>query len=376
MEVALTDRCKEFSGTASITEKSHALRQIAPEEAAAQSTTGNLIATQQVRNVGNRLAAVRHGIEGVSVAGLSFSVNSLRLGLASGDTSATPSRLGFFVSGTGSGGNRKATTQEDGFDQRTYGLTAGLDYRAGINFVYGGAFGYAKSNLDFADKGGGLDVGGSNISLYGTFYSSEKSYLEAVLAYNVQTFTSTRAINYTLNSAHVQKTAKGNSNSRLYALSLGGGYELLTQKAFAVNMSGRADYLNSRMDSYRETGADELNLAIDAQKISSIMSSLGLQISYAQSYRWGVLMSQLNGSWEHKFKGDAVLIKGSFVADQAQTTFAFKGDNPDREFFLIGLGVSAVLPGGNTSFLHYETTRGKANVSDYSVSLGLRLEFF
>lgn len=71
-----------------------------------------------------------------------------------------------------------------------------------------------------------------------------------------------------------------------------------------------------------------------------------------------------------------MLIKGNFVADQTQTTFAFKGDNPDREFFLIGLGVSAVLPGGNTGFLHYETTRGKANVSDYSVSLGLRLEFF
>ena len=63
---------------------------------------------------------------------------------------------------------------------------------------------------------------------------------------------------------------------------------------------------------------------------------MGAQMSYALSYRWGVLVPQLNASWEHEFKGDAVLIKGRFVTDQTQTTFAFKGDSPDRNFVLVG----------------------------------------
>ena len=149
---------------------------------------------------------------------------------------------------------------------------------------------------------------------------------------------------------------------------------MLTRGAFTANLSARLDYLNSTLDGYSETGAPGLNLAIQKQDTQASISSLGAQLSYALSFGWGVVLPQCGVAWNHGFNDKAVLIKGSFVADQTQTTFAFKSDNPDRDFTTAGLGASLIVPGGNTAFVHYETTRGKSYWSDYNVALGLRWE--
>jgi outer membrane autotransporter protein len=87
-----------------------------------------------------------------------------------------------------------------------------------------------------------------------------------------------------------------------------------------------------------------------------------------------VLVPQFNLSWEHEFDDGAHQIKGSFVADRFQTRFAFDTDEPDRDYFGLGLGVSAIWPGGSTAFAQYQSTLGRDNFSDYNVALGLRVE--
>ena len=400
----LKQRCKEF-GTATPAQLTKIIEQLAPEEVSAQAPAGNLLATQQLHNVGGRLAAVRQGAQGVSVAGLNFvhdgtvlSAAALLQGAPSksltawnfphgqtvlsaaaqpGSTVESPlarSNLGVFVSGTVSGGDRTASRNEDGFKHASYGLTAGSDYRFSNHTVAGVAVGVAQSTVDFENNSGTLDVHGVSLTGYGTYYLSDKTYLEAVLAYNAHQFKSTRKFDYTYNTTHVLASTVGKSNSKLIAASLGAGYEAFTQGAFTANLSARFDTLNSTLDGYRESGAPGLDLAIQKQDTQTSVSSLGAQFSYALSYRWGVILPQLSLAWNHGFNDSATLIKGNFVADQTQTTFAFSSDVPDRDYTTVGLGASLIMPGGNTGFVHYETTRGKAYWSDYSVALGVRWE--
>lgn len=400
----LKQRCNEFTG-ATPEQKANIAEQLAPEEVAAQAPAGNTLAAQQLRNVSGRLAALRQGSQGLSVAGLNFvqggkvlSAAALRqnarrapLGglsfasmsnalsaaeqpAAATDPSAPRSNLGLFLSGTISGGDRSASANEDNFKHKTYGLTAGSDYRFSHRWVAGGALGIAKSAVDFDEEDGGLDVKGRSFTAYSTFYLSDKTYLEAVLAYNTHQFKSTRNIDYTTGTTRVQASAVGKSDSKLYAASLGGGYEVLTSGAFTMNLSARYDSLDSTLDGYSESGADGLNLTIQKQTTRTSVSSLGMQMSYALSFRRAVVLPQLTLAWNHNFNDDAVLIKGSFVADETQTTFAFNSDTPDRDYTTVGLGASVVVPGGNTGFVHYETTRGKSYWSDYNIALGLRWE--
>ncbi len=145
----LKQRCNELA-TAKPEQRAKILEQLAPEEVSAQASAGTMLATQQLRNVGGRLVALRQGAPGVSVAGLSFVQRGKALSAAAllrgvpersavplryqnrpvlsaaeqpGSTLESPlarSNLGVFLSV--SGGERSASSNEDGFKHASYGL--------------------------------------------------------------------------------------------------------------------------------------------------------------------------------------------------------------------------------------------------------------
>ena len=385
---ALLDRCNEFSAADS-QELNNALKQIAPEEAATQSRVDNTIAVQQLGNIGKRLASLRRGTRGVSLGGLTFNVsgqmlpgtilegilpNEMRGGAASADSPNVSSKLGLFLSGNMGIGNRDTTNNEDGFKFNTYGMTGGVDYRLTDQLIFGSALGYAKTDLNLDQNGGSLNVGGYSVTAYGTYYKSAKTYIDGVVTYNKQGYDSTRNIDYTIGGSTINRTAIADTNSHLLAASLGGGYEIFSTKGFTTTFLARLDYLKSNIGGYQETGAQEFDVAIDARKLQSTISSIGSQFTYAMSRSWGVVIPQLDFSWEHEFKGNAVLIRGNFIEDQSHTVFAFETDQPDRDYFRLGLGTTIVLPGGKNGFIQYETTLGKQNFTDHNIALGIRME--
>ena len=392
-EQALLDRCNEIisaSNNGEDAEVAKALRELAPEEVATQGRIGNSIAIQQLGNIGSRLAALRDGATGVALTGLAFNINGetvpgivlsqflpdpLRGGGASADESGNiGSKLGLFVSGTLGGGDKQATAQEDGFGFNTKGLTVGLDYRFTAQSAFGAAIGYANTNAKVDDSGGDLRAGGLSMSIYGTYYHTQSFYVDGVFNYGANDYDMTRNIDYTLTSTHVQRAAKSKTNSGLSSISLGGGYEVALKNGIATEISARVNYVNSSIDGYEETGANELNLAIESQTLASLSVDLGGRVSRAFSMRWGVLIPQFDFVWEHEYQGNAYPIKGQFVNDQFNTTFAFKTDNPDRDYFRVGMGLSAVVPGGTTAFIQYQSTLGRKNFKDYTIALGGRIE--
>ncbi len=381
LQTELLARCVDIvkaSGSDVIT----ALRSLAPDEAAAQGRMGNSFAQQQLGNIGARLAALRSGATGLGLSGLSFNIKGrfvpgsvFAQALEADARNATPVDLpqiapkwSGFVSGTVGGGDKTHTASEEGFNFHTRGLTAGADYRYSSATVLGGALGYARSDVDLDANGGGLDASGISLSLYGTYYSTQNFYLDAVLNYAANDYRQTRNITY------FQKTARSDTQGKLLALSVGGGYEFTARSGASAEVSLRLHRIASTIDGYTETGANELNLTLRDQYIQVFSSSLGTRGSWPLSLKWGVLIPQIDLSWEHELNDGAHQIKGNFVNDQFATTFAFKTDNPDRNYFQLGLGASAVIPGGKTAFLQYQTTLGRAQYRDFNVALGARVE--
>ena len=365
-----------------------ALQQIAPEEIAAQIRASRSLSERQMGNIGDRLSTLRRGLVGVSLAGLSLQPahgapitgellnNMFGTGAAGGSAGESINGpWGLFISGVVGQVKRDSTQQEDGFTIDTLGTTIGVDYQFSRELIAGGAVGFAGSDVDIDNNAGDLEVEGFNVAAYGTYYISQNIYLDGILSYNRHHYDSTRNISFVLNNNPVNAQAQSKPDGQLLALSIGGGYEFYAKHGWVSGIKAKLDYADSTIDAYSETGAGGLNLSIEEQRSDSFMSSLGLQLSYAYSTRWGVLLPQFDLDWQHQFRGNAVNIKGQFVNDQFGTSFQFKTDNPDRDFFGVGLGLSAVFPDGNAAFIQTATTLGRDSYEDYYFAVGARFEF-
>ena len=137
-----------------------ALGRLSPEENAAQGQLGINAGTNQARSIGARLSALRGGARGFSfapgleLAGQKYALTDLGARVASdvspsaAISSELGNRLGVFVNGRFTFGDKDATNREQGFDFVSGGVTGGVDYRFTDNLVLGVALSYTHSHAD------------------------------------------------------------------------------------------------------------------------------------------------------------------------------------------------------------------------------------
>jgi outer membrane autotransporter protein len=292
---------------------------------------------------------------------------------ASADNTSISSRLGFFATGTVSMGEHDETSGNAGFDFTTSGLTIGSDYPISENFYLGGALGYSRVDNDFDQATGGLDVDGYSLSLYSTYSLPNGYYMDGIIRAGWSNYQQDRK--FTFNNAMQKASAEYDSFD--YSLSLSAGYELASG-AWNLQPYARIDYVKVDIESFDEEAetadASTSLLTIDDQSISSLKSALGGQFSYALSTRSGVFSPFLRFEWQHEFKDDSRRIKSRLVSNPTVLT-SLETDNPDRDFFNLGTGISAVFPNGVLGFLYYEYLLSHRDISQHTINGGIRLEF-
>jgi uncharacterized protein with beta-barrel porin domain len=363
-----------------------ALQQMLPDEIAAQGRSALNHAHIRNKNILLRLADLRRGSAANSFENISLSIQgehlpsallaeisrSIRGGAASADESSTlNSPLSFFINGDLSVGDTETTSQQAGFDFNTDGLTIGLDYRVTDQFVYGGAINYLSTRSDYNSNAGNLDIEGYSLSFYATRYLSEQSFVDGILGIGQNSYDSARDFQSAGTSHHLIGDTSGSD----YSLSVGAGYEYYWDNLSLVPQ-GRINYAKFNIDSYQESSSGSgLNLAIDDQQLESLTASLSASLSAVYSTVYGVFTPYLSLDWQHEFENDSRAIIAYFVNDPTQTTFSVLTDDPDRDYFNLGLGLTATLKQGKSAFLHYEKLLGNDNTTQYSVNAGFRLEF-
>lgn len=366
------------------------LQQIATEEFAATETMATDISSSRMDPVITRLAELRGGVKGFSVAGLfpgadtellasHKPVSNAALGGGAGDELG--SRLGGFINASYGTGDRDNTERANSFDFDSYNISAGLDYRFGDDFVLGAAITYYDIDSDFDEKptvsGGGIDADGWGGSVYGTWYK-ENFYIDAVAGYASSDYDTKRGIRISSNNpmvAGITETATAKPESTDYTLGIGAGYNF-NRDALNWGPYFRATYLNVDIDDYREKGAESsgLNLAVDGQEWESMTTVLGAQANYAVSRDFGVWVPFARIGWVHQFEDDATEMTAVYIDDPRNNVLRARTDEPDSDYAELGVGVSAVFTGGMQAFFNYDTLLGMDELTTHLFTIGFRME--
>lgn len=373
-----------------------ALQWVAAEELTTPGTMASKTSSGQLASLAARFTAIRHGVTGFQVSLLNdepfdFKHAPLMLamgpggdmsGLASGsDDSRGFSKLSGFLNGSLGFGSKDPTSREDAFDYGNNNLTLGADYRLNDNLVYGAALGYTSYKAEFDSSksvvDGSVKSGAYTGTLYGLYYLDSFS-VDGAASLGASSFDIVRHIMYPSNNLALPPTnevAYGSPDGNQYTLSVGGNYEGNRQST-GYSLQAHLNYLKASIGGYTETNAHAYNLQLQDQHVTSLTSDLGGQISQTMSRSFGVVIPEATLVWHHQFSNDSRQVLARYVADPLAANYlAAPTEAPDRDYFSLGIGVSAVLPRGMQAFVHYETVLGLENISDHLFTGGVRLEF-
>ncbi len=376
-------------------DQKNGLLNMTSEQTSSMNTMSVEVTQTQFATVIGRLEALRGGTPGGLALNFQNSDGAPALyagpvTLASaGDAGASSlgesGNLGIFLNGYWATGDKDATDYEPGFDYDGWDVTGGVDYRFTPNFVLGGAVGYSELDADIDNDAGETDSDGYALSLYGLYYL-DAFYINAIGSFGSRDYDTLRNVRYTVD-VPVNQSFSADTDADDWAVNVGAGYDFFAN-GFTFGPYGQLRYFKSDIDGYTESLVGDstdagfgLALAIDDQTVKSFTSTLGGQVSYAATTGFGVLLPYFRLGWVHEFENDARTITGQFVnvpddpEVAALNNIGINTDEPDRNYFDLGLGVSAVFPRGVQAFVNYETLLGLDDISSHLLSGGLRFEF-
>ncbi|WP_299982099.1 autotransporter domain-containing protein [uncultured Pseudoteredinibacter sp.] len=377
-----------------------ALDQIAGEEAEAIIITAARFTNMHQTNLRNRFTQLRRGgktlidvsglnmrLDGGSLSGNMFAAvgrNLIGGGAASGDEAEpeiySDSRLGLFMNGNISYGERDPTKNNSGFKLDIEGITAGMDYRFTDKFIGGIAIGYSSSDLDYANDGGILEGSSTFYSAYTSYYSDNNYYIDSSITYADSDFDVTRHIKYRDMSGLVDLRRGGSTNGEQLLATLDFGWDY-NNGPWTFGPNGSFSYSDTSIDGYAEQGDSGLELQYSGQDNVTGTLGLGFHGSRVFLMDWGVLIANLNGNYYREFKNQNGIIRASFVHDPFRfdntnptQEMLIVSDIPDRNYFSLGLGLAAQFKYGLSGFIDYQSLLKADDIKSRELAFGLRYE--
>ena len=283
-------------------------------------------------------------------------------------------RLGFFVSGKLNETERENTVLESGYESDMQGVTVGVDYFFTNDFVAGLSVDYMSTDLDYSADAGSSDYESVSVIAYANHRVTNEFSIDGYVGWTGVDYDLKRKISYDLTCGCdvVNATASSDEDANKVLAGMSFFYTL-SKDALSVTPLLRLNYSGTFLDSYTESGGDGYALDYENQEIQSFESLLGLDASYAASFSWGVLLPRIKAGYVHQFLDQRRTIHASFVQDAGSYDLEFKTDKPDRDYFVFGGGISAILAHGVQFFVDYERVEGHRYINSYTVSGGVRV---
>ena len=287
-----------------------------------------------------------------------------------GSSGADPfERLGFFVNGELELGSQSATANQRGFDLRTHGLTAGVDYRLPGDSVVGVAVGLMNAKTDLNDAGGSQGARGYSLSAYGSFTPMQGAYVD-VIAHAGSNKYDTRRREISSPGTGLDYTADTKGDQ--YAVAVTAGTDV-SRGGVTINPYVRLDYVHAKINGFSEAG-DAGAIKVDDLTLKTTIITLGGQVSYALSTSWGVFMPNARLELQRRVQGSGRIVGAQLVADGAINSQVAL-ETVDRDYGNASLGFSVVLPRGVSGFANWERLFGRQNYSNSKFTVGVRFEF-
>jgi uncharacterized protein YhjY with autotransporter beta-barrel domain len=381
-----------------------ALRWTAAEELAAQGSMTTEFAASQISALSARMAALRWGISGPRLTrAIRDGDGAIRVaqagtlplgGGASADAEQIGSPWSWFLDGAFGYGDKDPTVLEDAFDFEGQEITFGVDYRFSPGLAAGAMIGYSSKEVDFDSARSVVDGLIESDGYSGIVYAlleGQRAYLNGSLGYQRLTHDSRRRITYPSQNPlipAVDSLATGSTDSSSLLATLAAGYAF-RWGGFSVEPSLGLDYLDARVDGFRESSIDTVtnspmdpfNLQIGDQDIESLDANAGLQIQHVFTPPFGVLVPYLSGRYHRETLDDVRRVSARYADAYEQllqnifVDFNVPTDPPDEDYYTAAAGVTVVLAGGLMGFVQYLEVLDLDDYSDSVITGGMRYEF-
>ena len=274
--------------------------------------------------------------------------------------------LGAFLSGEYQFKDKKNTGIEMGYKSNSFGPTLGMDYRIGTAGVVGAAFDFDHTTGDFDSNFGDFTTDTFTGILYGSYYPTEQSYIDAALGFGHKEFETDHDAFPGGGPSVVNSETTGFD----FTADLSGGYDF-TFESVTVGPRVGIHYKRTSLDSFTETGVGTL-FHYEDQVDESLTGTIGAQASMAFSTSFGVVVPQVSAEYVREFLDDRERHTAQPVGG---VPFTFVTDQPDRNHFNLGAGVVFVLPEGITPFVNYAAEVANSLEETHTVSAGARFGF-
>jgi uncharacterized protein with beta-barrel porin domain len=282
-----------------------------------------------------------------------------------------------FVSAGGESLNHHNNKFEDGYSSAIPKITVGADYRITDWVTAGLAMNYFYQDGTY-DDGGDFHTNSFGPIVYVSFTPLPNVFTDVALGYNHQDNNRNRKATATASDGTVIDTGhiSGSFNGDQYSAGFLSGYDHQFE-GFTIGPRGGLNYVYTNVENYSEANGNALALRYSGMNQSSLQTTLGAVATRPISTSLGVVQPQIGVSWVHEFLNDARNIQAKYlnVVDPSATQFTFQREHPARDWAVIDVAVSMVLPNQLQPFISFTTIQGNENLVSYGGQVGLRMGF-
>jgi uncharacterized protein with beta-barrel porin domain len=275
---------------------------------------------------------------------------------------------GGWGNGVGSLTQQQAVDGSAGYKAQGGGVIAGYDRLFNNQFRFGGAIGYATSEVNDSVYGRSQSIDLYQGLLYGSVTQSNW-YLNGSFGVAGLNYNTTRTVLFSTFS----DTAKGTHDGMVYSGRLDSGYAFNTSVGILVPV-GSFTYVHIDQNAYQENSMAGAALAIARQETDSARSGIGMKAIFPILVDPNFAFAfEAKGIYEHEFANTRESVTASFVG--ADASFLATGPALSRDMADVGAGLRFSRPrDGETFSLSYNAIVRERYV-DHIGMLKARIDF-
>lgn len=249
-----------------------------------------------------------------------------------------PNRYEIWADGFGYWGRQYARDGFEAYKDDIYGGMVGFQMPVTRELSVGFGAGYAWTSILQSDHKDDGHIQTYDATVYAA-YDSTHVFLDAAFSFDYNFYHSSRHIFF----PGIDRQAISNYNGKEYTALGVGGYRWYTRGCFIITPFAGLQYSYLDVSKYREHGAGDIDLHVNAQHYNFLESSVGLEFSRPIQTKHGAFVPEIHGIWLHDFYGDAMDLTAIFssVASEAGS-FKTKGPAWARNSWDVGASIAFI----------------------------------
>ncbi len=288
-----------------------------------------------------------------------------------------------FIDGNGMWSQAKTVNTLPSYNTYAGGVQTGASYHLIKGLDLGPYVGYQGTRAIYQDAGGSSIVDNSvRYGLFGT-YKQSGFYADGIAGGAFNSATVNRRLKFSNPSTDpygqlgfgpgtsVNSTATGNVSGGEFDSLLGAGYDFSVGD-FKIGPAGSVQYSYLGLGSTQESGAGIENLDVGTQNTSSLLTTLGGQVSHDWIF-YNKFTLQPYGSlaWQHEFLQNGYNLGSSIMSQN----FNYTTTNPGRDQYIAVIGANLLLTKNITFYVACNLINSDSKVVTQSVVGGFNLKF-